>query len=674
MIRNAYPLRGEKMSHPESNHFSCIRYMLPVLLLSMPLFGQSSEDKITVFFAEFSGPDPVVIPVTESLFSWFSSKGVEDETFSTVRLNEIIEVTGTFDENFGRFQQDGADLVVYGVYDMPGTHARVVISVASTAGITAGQVIHIHFDLEGTFPLSELIPGSDPPDRINFLIDMLTGYAYLSRDDFENALLCLNRSLDRVGMAPDDMVALAYSLRGLANRNFGDTNAALEDADLAIELDPETHLHFTYRGGILETMGEVEAAIDDYLTVNELDPLNPENLYNMSRMYRLLGEYDNAIECISSAILLVPDEPCYLNTRGYIYIYMEEYVAAAEDIYRSLEIDTSYPTGWANLGCALREMGDIEEAIDSFTNALHFQQDVSLDASYYIDRGYCFELLGDYESAISDFEAGIECFQASSTEHAYLGWLHMQVEDYSSAITSYNNALQLNENNSELLSKRGYCNYMLSERQAAINDFNESLRLDPDGFDEYEHLGKAYAEENDYESAIHYFEEGYDHSTIPEEQSWFLSYICRCYLDILDHESSLTAALNAVQLNPSEPYFHFQLGDSYYMLDREYEAIECYDDAIEMGLTHEYMWFCSFRRGRSHLIIGNTDQAIEDLTTAMAYEPGWNDADAYYFRGKAHFENGDFDLCREDMEHYIERGVDPSLLLNARRYLSNIGE
>ncbi len=656
---------------------SCSAKYIPIIILlfsvSQPAFSQPDTDDIVIMIADFEGPDPEEIPVTESFYSWFQQTGAEDGTFSVVRLNQSIEAGETFQETLEQLQQYGADLVVYGVYDLPGTHVRVVVSVASTTGATAGQLMHIHFDVDNAFPLSELIPGSDPSERVRFLIDILTGYVYLSRDDFENALQYIDRSLERESSASHNLVALAYSLRGVVSMMLqGDALAALDDAERAIELDSGNYVHYTYRGGTLEMMGEIEAALDDYLTVNELDPSNPENLYNMSRMYRELGDYNSAIDCITTAILMVPDEQCYLNARGYIYNYLQDYVSAIDDISRALEIDPTYPTGWANLGCAHRGLGNIAEAIECFTNAEAYQQDPALDGSYYIDRGYCYSLLEDYESAISDYVSGTACSQRRPSDYAHLGWMQTQQEDFESAILSFDHALQLDADNPKYLSSRGYCYYMIHEREAAIRDFTGSIRLDPDGFDNYEFLGKAYADEGYLDAAADCFSVGFERASDPHEKAWYLSYRARCFEMAGDLESASMDLHEAVQLHPSEAYLHFRLGEIYYLLDREYEAIECYNEAIERGLTTDYLTGCLFQRGRSHLIVSNSEQAIQDLTTTLEYNPGYYDA--YYFRGLAYLINDDLDPGREDIEYYILVGTDPFLLSRARQYLEQLEE
>jgi len=642
-----------------------------LLCVSLPVLGQPVENgDIIVLFADFEGPDPVGIPVTETLYSWIQQVGAEDGTFRVIRMGEPIGPLDSFEAAFERGLDEGADLVIYGVYDLPGTHVRLVVAIAACSGSQYGTVMQIPFDLTGTFPISELVPGSDPPERIRALSYFLACFTYLSRGDFEQGLEYFNKALEYEDSAPVEMIAATYSLRSFINLQWrNDALTALADANRAIDMDPENPIHYTYRGACYESMGELEDALEDYLTVKELDPSDPENLYNLSRLYQDLGYYDMAIDAINVAILLVPGDECYLNTRGCVYNYMGEYQAAADDISGALELNPDYPTGWANLACAERELGNLTEAIRCFSNAIEYQTDIALISSYMRNRGICYERLEDLDSAISNYTSSLELCPGTSANYYHLGWLLAQVEDYENALGYYDRALQMDGDNPAYLRGRGLCNYEILNTAEAIIDLATALEIDPDGFTtyNYEVLGKAYAEEDDFVSAIVCLSGGIDKASEPSEKSWLLSYRARCSRLAGDLESSMVDLTEATQLLPTEAFFHFKLGEVYYLMNRDEEAIESHSAAIERGLSSDYISGCLFQRGRSYLILNVYDQAVQDLTATLEHDPRYYDA--YFFRGLAHYYNGELDMCREDMENFLQVGTDPVFTADARKIL-----
>ena len=233
-------------------------------------------DDIVIMIADFQGPDPYMVPVTESFYSWFCAVGEEEEAFRTIRVETPED--GSFEEKFESFREQGVDLLLFGQYDLPGTHVRLVISAALVSGTAEGQTVHMHLDREGTFPLTELVPGSEPPDRVRFIANSLTAFVCISRGSMEEGLGYLEKALENEDSVPDDIAAFAYSLRSLAHNSMGDASLALQDADYAVEMDPDGYLNYLYRGNAREMLGDIELALDDYLKVYELEPDTGESL------------------------------------------------------------------------------------------------------------------------------------------------------------------------------------------------------------------------------------------------------------------------------------------------------------------------------------------------------------------------------------------------------------
>ena len=646
---------------------------LMVLATGLPASGAlAAPDELVIAITDLQGPDPYMVPVTESLFSWFSDIAAEDGSFTVVRHEGAIFPDGSYEEAYGELIEQGADLVLYGRYDLPGTRARLVISAVCLTGTVEGQTLHLHLDREGTFPLTELVPGSEPPDRIRFIANSLVALVHISEDSVEDGLVHLERALALEGSVPDDIAAFAYSLRSLVDLKREEAVTALQYADTSIELCPDWYLAYLYRGNAYEILGDLESALENYLIVDELEPLLPENLYNMSRMYRDLGDDEKAMETINTAIGLAPLEPAYLNTRGYLHNYLGEYEAAVEDISAALAIDPEYPTGWANLGCAQRELGLLEDAVESFTLALEYQEDPFLRGSYLRDRGGCYALLEDYSRGIEDYRAGMSLVGATAAGHAYLGWMLMQNGDYDEALQSYDDALAMDPGNPDYLSRRGECNYMNRDLQAAIEDFTMAESLDPDGFDGYEYLGKALSESGDQAAAIQCFTQGAERSDDPMERAWLISYRAVCNRVAGKIDEALMDYREASELQPDEPYFHFRLGETLWLMDREAEAVPCYDAAIEKGLGQDYMPGCLLQRGRSCIVLEDIDRAIADFDLALEIRPDF--AEVYYFRGKAHYMRDEIDECVRDMEHYLEIGDDTELLMYVSIFLRELGE
>ena len=647
---------------------------IPMLLLcfSKKVSAQNQNEQIRIAVADFTGPDPETIPVTETLFSWLSTIGEEIGDLSVERFNHQSETDIISEETISELADENVDLLISGSYDMPATRVQLMISALNLSGEPSAVPLNVYLNDDASFLLSELVPGSDPPDKIRFIANFFIGYYLALGNSNDRSWGYINRAIELEESVPDNISASAYSLRSMAYLGIGNPVSALEDANRAIELDSTNPLQHSFRGAALETMGDFEGALEAYSIVNGLDPEDAENLYNMSRMYLQLGDEENSLSSIDEAIRLSPDEPCYLNSRGYAHNHTQNYAAAVEDISRALELNPNYATGWANLACAQRQLGNMAEAIESFTRAVSFQEDQSLTGSYILDRGYCYAQLDDYEAAIDDYSEGIALTGGRASQHAYLGWLLMQTGDYETALQSLNTAIQQEPANPGFLCRRAYCNYRLRNLGEAVDDYTRAYVLDPESFDDYEYLGKASEENGDPMSAIVYFTAGIENSTEPAETSWLLCYRAFCYRKIGDYPSAIADMTSAVELLPEEPFMYFRLGESLYLADRDSEAVGYHSTAIEKGLGSDWLPGCLFQRGRSYIILGSYSQAIEDLTEALRMAPNYTDI--YYFRGKAFYLSENYDGCLQDMQAYLQVGSDPELLSLAREFVRYLGQ
>jgi tetratricopeptide (TPR) repeat protein len=69
---------------------------------------------------------------------------------------------------------------------------------------------------------------------------------------------------------------------------------ALADYEATLELEPDVYT-YNVHGSIIASLGELEAAVDDYNQAIELDPSYPESYFNRGYAYKLLSEDEQAI-------------------------------------------------------------------------------------------------------------------------------------------------------------------------------------------------------------------------------------------------------------------------------------------------------------------------------------------------------------------------------------------
>jgi tetratricopeptide (TPR) repeat protein len=132
-----------------------------------------------------------------------------------------------------------------------------------------------------------------------------------------------------------------------------------------------------------------------------------------ARSYRGDGDQDSAIRDFSKVLDLTPQDKSALVERAQIYLNEKAFPKAIADATKALELDAKLAAAYNLRGTALRETGNSRSAVEDFTKAL--QVDPSLDN--YFQRASTYQLLGEQEKAIADFNEAIAI--APDQPHVY---------------------------------------------------------------------------------------------------------------------------------------------------------------------------------------------------------------------------------------------------------------
>lgn len=195
---------------------------------------------------------------------------------------------------------------------------------------------------------------------------------------------------------------LAQAEAALQQRNG---NAALEALTLATQQYPQETTAWVKRGSLLADAGLLPAAVQDFNVAIELEPRNPKLLNTRGYFFLLAKNYDAAARDFSAAIALDLQYPQPYNNRGLVHIARQDYVAAIREFDAALDIDREYVDATNNRGFALLQLERYEEALAAFTRALE------IDPNYLNalnNRGRVLERMERYEESVADFTRAIE--------------------------------------------------------------------------------------------------------------------------------------------------------------------------------------------------------------------------------------------------------------------------
>lgn len=170
----------------------------------------------------------------------------------------------------------------------------------------------------------------------------------------------------------DAKMGAAYAERGHIHFKLSHWEQAISDFDVAILLNPTDFISCFNRAQAKANLKKHQAAIEDYNKCLEIDRRYDTLIYfARARTYWYLKQWRQVIsDCDTLILLKMKDlkEVCFL--RGYAYQELKAYCKAIED----------------------------------FSNSLRFMDRYQVR----MVRGDCYEAIGDYESALRDYEKFIE--------------------------------------------------------------------------------------------------------------------------------------------------------------------------------------------------------------------------------------------------------------------------
>jgi lipoprotein NlpI len=131
----------------------------------------------------------------------------------------------------------------------------------------------------------------------------------------------------------------ALNNRGIAYRNKGDLQHAIEDFSQAIQLDPNDDQALNNRGAAYMTIGDNDRAIQDYDQAIRLNPEYFIAIKNRAAAHVNKGQFDLAMQDYNRALKLNPTHPMALQTRGILHFFMADYMDALKDEADSVQAD-----------------------------------------------------------------------------------------------------------------------------------------------------------------------------------------------------------------------------------------------------------------------------------------------------------------------------------------------
>jgi tetratricopeptide (TPR) repeat protein len=225
-----------------------------------------------------------------------------------------------------------------------------------------------------------------------------TAYRLLSKSEDENVAADAKRKVEETDLEE----GRAYGLRSWARGLKGEFDAAIVDANHAIELNPKDGDAYGKRAAAKSGKGDMDGAIADLTKAVEILPK-----YSMGYAYRGYAKWrkndnEGAIADYDRAIELDPQNAAYYRDRGRAKISQGNTDAAMADCNKAVELDPADYVARFHRGICRREKGDLDGSIADLSRVI--EQDPG-NGSAYRARADTHYFKKDWAAAVADFDA-----------------------------------------------------------------------------------------------------------------------------------------------------------------------------------------------------------------------------------------------------------------------------
>jgi tetratricopeptide (TPR) repeat protein len=236
------------------------------------------------------------------------------------------------------------------------------------------------------------------------------GVDAISAEDFEKA-----RGIFETLANEQPQNAKAHYYLGVARQNLGQSEAAIQSYERALELDPKLSEASVNLTAALLDAGDAARAAPEIERALARDPQNPGLLYNRALALSLLGKKTEAVAAYREALTADP------GNVEIKYGYAEALVAAgSNDQARRLLGELVQSDEVPVLASSARLLGRIED-FDACIQALNKALARQASAELFVARGLCHHGKKDEKAAFADFQQGIEKDPRYAPAHYYAG-------------------------------------------------------------------------------------------------------------------------------------------------------------------------------------------------------------------------------------------------------------
>ncbi len=305
--------------------------------------------------------------------------------------------------------------------------------------------------------------------------------------NYDNAKLGIEKAIK---ISPSN--AEYYFEKGLLHNRIGELKPALPALEKAVSIQPKGEYYY-WKGIVNQQLNNIEIAQNDYQKAIENNFESPELFVNYAILLSRNHEYKKGLETINKAIEIDNMHSHAISTRANIQLFLLNIDAACSDSNKALNLGyvqaLRIPDSICN-GSTTKKLLFVAEVLVSNK---HYKQSIiaysklieakSLKSNHFLNRGYAYFQLKEYEKAEKDYLQGLTLPNPELDKfYDNLSLLYFDQQKFQKAIDYSSKRIELNSKNHVAYLDRGLSYRKIKKYKEAEDDYNTSLKIMPNFF------------------------------------------------------------------------------------------------------------------------------------------------------------------------------------------------
>ena len=410
--------------------------------------------------------------------------------------------------------------------------------------------------------------------------------------------------------------ARGHVLRGILLRKEGKVAEAREEFSMARVLDPKSAEGDYYYGLTFHDDQKYEISLSEILQALQKDPSSLRTRLTLAYIYLKTGKTTQAMEEIGLILKREPENRQAMVLRAAAHVQAKNYDDAVSDYRAILKQTPDLPLIRFQLAQVYRLQGNLDEALKGFRDAMETSPDpvrpLQEMAKIYVERkqyreavALCDEYLAkhpghlqvsiikatvflsrkDYEAAKGLIARLIAENPESDLPLTMMATVATAEGDYNAALETYRKIIALNPQNFPAYMKMAYLHRTRGDMAQAIDSYEALLSINESYGPAANDLAYIYADMNrNLDRALTLALKAKELIPGSGDVTDTLGWV---YLKKGAVGMAKNRFIEAIQLNPGHPVFHYHLGLAYYQ-EKEFQKAEgAFREAIKLGLGKE---------------------------------------------------------------------------------------